>query len=152
MELSESTYRVNSELGRECYGTLYWPNNVADVNLGPGHLEYPLGEGIADDLKDDVPDGEGNAEGAFASRIGRFRAFHILKRGASTVYKLFARTNKQLAPRLIFVVDSMREKNPITPWRLFSGIKAMIFRRWYDAIGWMNVLKHEAGLDRPRRK
>jgi hypothetical protein len=28
----------------------------------------------------------------------------------------------------------------------------MIFRIWYDAVACMNILKHECGLDRPRRK
>jgi len=109
---------------------------------------------VSKDLESHAADSEGRTEedGSLSAFPLEFSRGFGTRRGEKRD-SLRARLRKRLAPRT-YIVGYRPPSDPdsVPLGRLFDRVEAFVLRIWDDFMGRINLLKHECGLDRPRRK
>lgn len=151
MEALKTADMVNRNGGGPRCVRLHWPDQLGCVNRRNSDFKTS-GEIVPEDLEDGVADSEGDHENdvSLTRALSDGRSCGFVRR-VDKINELVARCRKQFAPRTIVKSVPLRQPDQIARGRLLGRIQAVIFRRWYDALGWMQVIKHECGFYRPGR-
>gem|GEM_PF-4282633 len=109
---------------------------------------------VSENLEGNVPNSNGTAEHhSPGSKLILKYLFVLGVLKKHRIYTLLARFHKGVRPATHIVGDwTQAEPNNVSWWRLFDRVEASIFRHWYRFTATVNLLKHECGFNRPRRK
>lgn len=154
----KATYFSNGLTRRPPFPTLNRPDPSHNIEPGVGpskaDLQGTLLHVMTKNHESDVSNREGRPkEEGSAIDLGFNFVTGVGIRNDHLRDSLLARLSEWLAPRTYVVrYWAQGEPNHVTMRWLFCGVEAFIFRVWYDFAGRVNLLKHECGFDRPRRK
>lgn len=159
MEAVKSAYSFNRFSRRPPLLTLNGPNPTKNINgagLGcaKGDLQGALLHGVTEDFERDLTNSEGRAEedGPLID-LSLDVVPRVVIRDRNARDSLLLRLRERFMPQKYGArYRAPGHQDDISRWRLFDGIEAFVFRAWYDFVGRVNLLKHECGLNRPRRK
>ncbi|MGA9020078.1 MAG: hypothetical protein WB438_14220 [Candidatus Cybelea sp.] len=124
------------------------PEGFQDVGAGVAE-SYSARKVMPYEGENDVADCEERTVRSPAS-CGPFKKFWIAV-GIKSRNNLLARLYYRWNTRSISQIAPITNQYDIANTGLFERIEGCIFRIWYGALAWINVLKHECGFNGPRR-
>lgn len=121
----------------------------ARFGIGPTPNGDSLPEGMAEHLECDVIDSECQSVGAAPERSLRFHrlceAWFVRESWNCCVERL----RDRWLTRTVCDTVAPPKPNVDAIVGLLNRIEGIVFRFWYDVRGWLALLQHECGLDRP---